>query len=113
MQEKARGVGFDWKEPEQVWDKVNEEIGELQQEVARGDVAAMEKEFGDLLFSLVNYARFIGVNPEDALERTNRKFMRRFNYIEAQARKNGNALHQLSLEQMDAFWNEAKKEEEK
>jgi XTP/dITP diphosphohydrolase len=113
MQEKARGVGFDWKETEQVWEKVNEEIGELQQEVARGDVAAMEKEFGDLLFSLVNYARFIGVNPEDALERTNRKFMRRFNYIEAQARKNGNALHQLSLEQMDAFWNEAKKEEEK
>ena len=113
MQEKARGVGFDWKETEQVWEKVNEEIGELQQEVARGDAAAMEKEFGDLLFSLVNYARFIGVNPEDALERTNRKFMRRFNYIEAQARKNGNALHQLSLEQMDAFWNEAKKEEEK
>ncbi|NCA84260.1 MAG: nucleoside triphosphate pyrophosphohydrolase [Clostridia bacterium] len=113
MQEKARGVGFDWKETAQVWEKVNEEIGELQQEVARGDVAAMEKEFGDLLFSLVNYARFIGVNPEDALERTNRKFMRRFNYIEEQARKNGNALHQLSLEQMDGFWNEAKREEEK
>ena len=113
MQEKARGVGFDWKETEQVWEKVNEEIGELQQEVARGDVAAMEKEFGDLLFSLVNYARFIGVNPEDALERTNRKFLHRFNYIEEQARKNGNALHQLSLEQMDALWNQAKREEEK
>lgn len=111
MQEKTRGVGFDWKETEQVWEKVNEEIGELQQEVARGDVAAMEREFGDLLFSLVNYARFIGVNPEDALERTNRKFMRRFNYIEEQARKNGNALHQLSLEQMDALWDEAKKKE--
>ncbi|MCK9270782.1 MAG: nucleoside triphosphate pyrophosphohydrolase [Bacteroidales bacterium] len=113
MQEKARGVGFDWKETEQVWEKVNEEIGELQQEVARGDAAAMEKEFGDLLFSLVNYARFIGVNPEDALERTNRKFLHRFNYIEEQARKNGNALHQLSLEQMDALWNQAKREEEK
>jgi XTP/dITP diphosphohydrolase len=113
MQEKARGVGFDWKETSLVWEKVNEEIGELQQEVARGDVAAMEKEFGDLLFSLVNYARFIGVNPEDALERTNRKFMRRFNYIEEQARKNGNALHQLSLEQMDGFWNEAKEQEGK
>jgi XTP/dITP diphosphohydrolase len=113
MQEKARGVGFDWKETEQVWEKVNEEIEELQQEVARGDIAAMEKEFGDLLFSLVNYARFIGVNPEDALERTNRKFLHRFNYIEEQARKNGNALHQLSLEQMDAFWNQAKREEEK
>lgn len=111
MQEKTRGVGFDWKETEQVWEKVNEEIGELQQEVARGDVAAMEREFGDLLFSLVNYARFISVNPEDALERTNRKFMRRFNYIEEQARKNGNALHQLSLEQMDALWDEAKKKE--
>ncbi|MDD2631394.1 MAG: nucleoside triphosphate pyrophosphohydrolase [Bacteroidales bacterium] len=113
MQEKARGVGFDWKETEQVWEKVNEEIEELQQEVARGDAAAMEKEFGDLLFSLVNYARFIGVNPEDALERTNRKFLHRFNYIEEQARKNGNALHQLSLEQMDALWNQAKREEEK
>ena len=113
MQEKARGVGFDWKETEQVWEKVNEEIGELQQEVARGDAAAMEKEFGDLLFSLVNYARFIGVNPEDALERTNRKFLHRFKYIEEQARKNGNALHQLSLEQMDALWNQAKREEEK
>ncbi|NLO50432.1 MAG: nucleoside triphosphate pyrophosphohydrolase [Bacteroidales bacterium] len=113
MQEKARGVGFDWKETEQVWEKVNEEIGELLQEVARGDAAAMEKEFGDLLFSLVNYARFIGVNPEDALERTNRKFLHRFNYIEEQARKNGNALHQLSLEQMDALWNQAKREEEK
>jgi XTP/dITP diphosphohydrolase len=113
MQEKARGVGFDWKETSEVWEKVNEEIGELQQEVARGDVAAMESEFGDLLFSLVNYARFIGVNPEDALERTNRKFMRRFNYIEELARKNGNALTQLSLEQMDAFWDEAKEQEGK
>lgn len=113
MQEKARGVGFDWKETGDVWEKVNEEIGELQREVARGDVAAMESEFGDLLFSLVNYARFIGVNPEDALERTNRKFMRRFNYIEEQARKTDIALTQLSLEQMDAFWHEAKEKEGK
>ena len=113
MQEKARGVGFDWKETAQVWEKVNEEVEELQQEVARGDTAAMEKEFGDLLFSLVNYARFIGVNPEDALERTNRKFMSRFNYIEAQAHKNDKEMHELSLEQMDALWNEAKEKEGK
>ena len=111
MQEKARGVGFDWENAHQVWEKVEEEISELKQEVVDGDAENMEKEFGDLLFSLVNYARFIGVNPEDALERTNKKFIRRFKYIEAQSKENGKALGELSLEQMDAFWGEAKKQE--
>ncbi len=111
MQEKARGVGFDWENSGQVWEKVNEELDELQQEVKREDAEAMEKEFGDLLFSLVNYARFIGVNPEDALERTNKKFLRRFKFIEEQTRQQGKNLGELSLEQMDAFWDEAKKKE--
>lgn len=111
MQEKASGVGFDWQNAGQVWEKVNEEINELQQEIKNGDKEKMEKEFGDLLFSLVNYARFIGVNPEDALERTNKKFIKRFNYIEEQSGKNGTGLQELSLEQMDVFWNEAKKQE--
>lgn len=111
MQEKARGVGFDWENAHQVWEKVEEEISELKQEVVAGDAENMEKEFGDLLFSLVNYARFIGVNPEDALERTNKKFISRFKYIEAQSKEKGKALGELSLEQMDAFWDEAKKQE--
>lgn len=111
MQEKARGVGFDWSDTGDVWDKVNEEMKELEDEVDGGDYEKMEKEFGDLLFSLVNYARFIGVNPEDALERTNKKFIRRFKYIEEQTRKNGKGLKELSLKEMDAFWDEAKKHE--
>lgn len=111
MQEKVRGVGFDWQNPSQVWEKVNEEMAELQEEVKLGDAEKMEKEFGDLLFSLVNYSRFIGVNPEDALERTNKKFIKRFQYIEEQARENGKAIKELTLEQMDAFWDEAKSKE--
>lgn len=111
MQEKARGVGFDWQNTGQVWEKVNEELEELQREVKAGDEQAMEKEFGDLLFSLINYARFIGVNPEDALERTNKKFIKRFKYIEDQTNRQGKKLKELSLEQMDAFWDEAKKHE--
>lgn len=111
MQEKVRGVGFDWENADQVWEKVGEEISELQAEIKKGDKEKMESEFGDLLFSLVNYARFIGVNPEDALERTNKKFIRRFNYIEEQSGKNGKQLEDLSLEQMDAFWNESKSKE--
>ncbi len=111
MQEKARGVGFDWETAGEVWKKVNEEISELQEEVMNGDAQSMEKEFGDLLFSLINYARFIGVNPEDALERTNKKFIRRFKYIEEQTKKQGKNLKELSLQEMDAFWDEAKKEE--
>nr|NQU94338.1 nucleoside triphosphate pyrophosphohydrolase [Bacteroidota bacterium] len=111
MQEKVRGVGFDWEKTEQVWEKVNEEIAELQQEVIDGDPEKMEKEFGDLLFSLVNYARFIGVNPEDALERTNKKFIRRFQFIEEQTNQKGKNLKEMTLEEMDAFWDEAKKNE--
>jgi len=111
MQEKARGVGFDWNNADQVWEKVNEEIAELQHEIARGDNEKMEKEFGDLLFSLVNYSRFIGVNPEDALERTNKKFVRRFKYIEQQSKKQGKSLKNMTLEEMDKFWDEAKQNE--
>lgn len=109
MQEKVRGVGFDWNTAEQVWEKVNEEIAELQHEIAVGDDEKKEKEFGDLLFSLVNYARFIGVNPEDALERTNKKFVQRFKYIEQQAKEHGKSLKNMTLEEMDVFWDEAKK----
>ena len=111
MQEKASGVGFDWSNTGDVWEKVNEEMQELNEEVETSDAEKMEKEFGDLLFSLVNYARFIGVNPEDALERTNKKFINRFKYIEEQTRKNGKSLKELSLREMDAFWDEAKKHE--
>jgi len=109
MQEKVRGVGFDWNNAEQVWEKVNEEIAELQHEIAVGDDEKKEKEFGDLLFSLVNYARFIGVNPEDALERTNKKFVQRFKYIEQQSKKHGKLLKNMTLAEMDVFWDEAKK----
>jgi len=109
MQEKVRGVGFDWNTAEQVWEKVNEEIAELQHEIAVGDDEKKEKEFGDLLFSLVNYARFIGVNPEDALERTNKKFVQRFKYIEQQSKKHGKSLKNMTLAEMDVFWDEAKK----
>jgi MazG family protein len=112
IQEKASGVGFDWDKISQVWDKVVEEIHEFKQEVeaAKEDVdkQRLEQEFGDVLFALVNYARFIDINPEDALERTNRKFIRRFQYVEQGARNSGKALHQMSLEEMDVFWNEAK-----
>jgi XTP/dITP diphosphohydrolase len=108
MQEKARGVGFDWENENQVWEKVQEEITELQHEIEKRDFESAEKEFGDLLFSLINYARFIGVNPEDALEKTNKKFIKRFRYIEEEARKNGTGLKEMSLKQMDAFWDEAK-----
>ena len=115
IQEKAKGVGFDWEKPHQVWDKVMEELEELKVEIksseATGELELVEKEFGDLLFALVNYARFLGVNPEDALEKTNRKFIRRFQHIEKNARLIGKELHQMSLEEMDVFWNDAKKEE--
>jgi XTP/dITP diphosphohydrolase len=115
IQEKASGVGFDWEKPHQVWDKVREEIEELRVEVKKseisGDKNETEKEFGDLLFALVNYARFIGVNPEDALEKTNRKFIRRFQHLEKNAREIGKSLHQMSLDEMDVFWNDAKKHE--
>jgi XTP/dITP diphosphohydrolase len=112
MQEKASGVGFDWEEPCQVWDKVMEELGELKDEVD-GDAQKdkMEDELGDLFFALVNYSRFLNINPEDALERTNRKFMHRFKYLEEKAKVNGKVLHEMSLKEMDVYWNEAKKKE--
>lgn len=105
IQEKAKQVGFEWENRQQVWDKVQEELGELQQTIETGDAAAIEDEFGDVLFSLINYARFLEIDPESALERTNRKFIRRFQYIEAHAPKD---LRDMSLAEMDALWNEAK-----
>jgi XTP/dITP diphosphohydrolase len=110
MQEKARGVGFDWDNTDQVWDKVKEELDELRYEINnKSDVAKIEDEFGDLMFALINYSRFIGVNPEDALEKTNRKFIYRFNYLEKKAKENGKALSEMTLAEMDVYWNEAKK----
>ena len=111
MQEKARGVGFDWDKPEQVWEKVEEEMQEFVHEAEKGDKKKAEAEFGDLLFALVNYARFKDINPEEALERTNKKFLRRFQFIEDSARKNGQVLNKMSLEEMDVYWNEAKRNE--
>lgn len=110
IQEKAKGVGFDWEEPEQVWDKVLEELNELHYEVKNGmDHDRMEHELGDLLFALVNYARFIDVNPEDALERTNKKFIKRFQHLEKKAEEMGKSLKNMTLAEMDVFWEEAKK----
>lgn len=109
IQDKARGVGFDWKEKEEVWNKVKEELGEFEEEVCRADSEKMEEEFGDVLFSLVNAARLYDINPEDALERTNRKFIRRFGYAEEQAKIQGRAIQELTLEEMDRLWEEAKK----
>ena len=110
MQEKAGGVGFEWERKDQVWDKVEEELQELQEEVSQNAaIERVEDEFGDLMFALVNYARYIGVNPEDALERTNKKFKRRFEHIEQRAEAQHKKLHDMNLEEMDALWNEAKK----
>jgi XTP/dITP diphosphohydrolase len=111
IQEKARAAGFDWEKPEQVWEKVEEEMKELHREVDSGDPVKKEDEFGDVLFALINYARFIGVNPEDALEKTNRKFIRRFQYLESAALKAGKKLEDMSLAEMDVFWDEAKRTE--
>lgn len=109
IQEKARGVGFDWEEPHQVFDKVKEELDELKEEVMKKTAHdKIEDEFGDLLFALINYSRFIDINPEDALERTNRKFIRRFRYLEEKARESGRNLHDMTLAEMDVYWNEAK-----
>lgn len=112
IQEKASGVGFDWEKPEQVWEKVQEELGELNQHVKNNaDHASREDELGDLLFAIINYARFIEVNPEDALERTNRKFIRRFTHLEESAKRIGKPLHEMSLAEMDVYWEEAKRAE--
>lgn len=110
IQEKARGVGFDWEETSQVWEKVEEEIAEFKEKVDAGSSdEEKEDEFGDVLFSLVNYARFAGINPETALERTNKKFIKRFTYLEGKAREIGKNLSDMTLAEMDVFWNEAKK----
>lgn len=108
IQDKVAGVGFDWEKPEQVWEKVQEELGEFQDEVKTGNSDAMESEFGDVLFSMVNYARFLNINPENALERTNKKFIKRFQYLEGKAKERGKALKDMTLSEMDVFWEEAK-----
>ncbi|WP_027136851.1 nucleoside triphosphate pyrophosphohydrolase [Gaetbulibacter saemankumensis] len=109
IQEKVAGVGFDWEEPYQVWEKVEEELTELKAEIAKGDKDAIESEYGDVLFSMVNYARFLDVNPENALERTNKKFSQRFKYLESKARAMNRPLKEMTLAEMDVFWEEAKK----
>lgn len=111
IQDKARNVGFDWEEKEQVWDKVKEEFNELQTEIANMDKDKAEAEFGDLFFSLINAARLYKINPDNALERTNQKFIRRFNYLEQQTIGQGKSLKDMSLEEMDVIWEEAKKSE--
>lgn len=109
IQEKARAVGFDWDQPEQVWDKVQEELTEFKHEIdSNSSHEKMEAEFGDVLFSLINYARFKGINPEDALERTNKKFIKRFQYLETEALKAGKELSEMTLAEMDVYWNKAK-----
>jgi XTP/dITP diphosphohydrolase len=110
IQDKARNVGFDWEEREQVWDKVQEEIGEFKVEVENCDADKMEAEFGDLMFSIINAARLYKINPENALERTNKKFIRRFNYLEEKTIKQGRNLKDMTLAEMDEIWNEAKKQ---
>ncbi len=108
IQEKVAGVGFDWEEPQQVWEKVQEEISELNEEIKAGNKENIEKEFGDVLFSMINYARFIDVNPENALEKTNKKFINRFQYLEAEAKKEGKELSDMSLTEMDVHWENSK-----
>jgi XTP/dITP diphosphohydrolase len=109
IQDKVAGVGFDWEKPEQVWLKVQEELNELNNEIQEGNHEKITSEFGDVLFSMINYARFIDVNPENALEKTNKKFISRFQFLESAAKKLGKSLHDMSLSEMDAYWNESKK----
>jgi XTP/dITP diphosphohydrolase len=110
IQEKARGVGFDWEFKEQVWEKVNEELQEFKHEVeSKASAEKLEDEFGDVMFALINYARFNNINPEDALERTNKKFIKRFQYMEKKIAEQGKQLSDCSLAEMDVYWNEAKK----
>ncbi|GEQ85857.1 nucleoside triphosphate pyrophosphohydrolase [Patiriisocius marinistellae] len=108
IQDKVAGVGFDWEKPEQVFEKLQEELGELQVEVAANDQEKMEAEFGDVLFSMINYARFLKIDPENALERTNKKFIKRFQYLEKKAKSLDKELKDMTLEEMDIFWEEAK-----
>ncbi len=109
IQEKVAGVGFDWEHPNQVWEKVEEELAEFKVEVENNDFEAMEDEFGDVLFSLINYARFQDINPENALERTNKKLIKRFQYLESKAKTLQKSLSEMTLAEMDVYWEEAKK----
>ena len=113
IQDKARGAGFDWKQKEEVWTKVKEELQEFETEIAKADQEKMEQEFGDFLFSIINVARLYGINPENALEKTNRKFIRRFGYVEDKAKETGKNLSDMSLEEMEVYWQEAKGREQK
>lgn len=110
IQDKVKGLGFEWENKEQVWNKVEEEIGEFKAEVEVGNADKMEEEFGDVLFSLINYARWVGINPEDALAKTNRKFINRFQWMEEETKKDGKDLAEMDLPQMDAYWEKAKKQ---
>ena len=109
IQDKVAGVGFDWEEPFQVWEKVQEEISELNEEIKKRSKNSIESEFGDVLFSMINFARFIGVNPENALEKTNKKFINRFQYLEKAAKKEGKKLSEMTLSEMDVYWEKSKK----
>jgi XTP/dITP diphosphohydrolase len=108
IQEKARGVGFDWDNKEQVWQKVQEELAEFQHELDNNDPKKAKEEFGDLLFSLINYSRFIDINPEDALEKTNKKFIKRFQFMEQELLKENKVMDEMSLSELDVYWNKAK-----
>ncbi len=108
IQEKVAGVGFDWEKPAQVWEKVQEELAELNEEIKAGNKENAEKEFGDVLFSIINYARFIDVNPENALEKTNKKFINRFQFLEKAAKEEGKELSNMSLTEMDVYWEKSK-----
>jgi MazG family protein len=109
IQDKVAGVGFDWEEPQQVFEKLQEELEELQHEISENNKEKIEQEFGDVLFSMINYARFLKVDPENALERTNKKFIKRFQYLEGKAKEQGKELRDMTLAEMDVYWNEAKK----
>ena len=111
IQEKVRGVGFDWEVREQIWDKVQEELKELRDEVGDGNIERIESELGDLFFSLINASRLYGIDPESALEKTNRKFIKRFNYLEKETLTKGISLHDMSLDEMNVIWEQAKKED--
>jgi MazG family protein len=111
IQEKVRGVGFDWEKREQIWDKILEEIAELKEEIKNRDTEAIESELGDVLFSIINASRLYGIDPEAALEKTNRKFIRRFNYLEKETLSKGISLKGMSLDEMNVIWEEAKKED--
>ncbi len=109
IQDKVKGIGFEWDNKDQVWDKVEEEIDEFKTEVEAGDKVKMEEEFGDVLFSLINYARWVGINPDDALTKTNKKFINRFQWMEKTTKEDGKTIADMSLEEMNIYWEKAKK----